>query len=230
MPTHIFLALGMWDEVVSQNELASGRDRAIWAPNHYTQWLGYGYLQQGRYDTAQRHLELMRRNAEKGLRERAGAGRALADLATLNGNRAPPAPRHERDEVPDIVQLELQALLRQAGGATDEAVRLMREAAVLEDRMPAEFGPPPDVKPAHELFGELLLEAGRAAEAQREFARALALAPKRALSLLGLGRAAAAAGDRATAAQAYREVREIWHRADPGLPGLAEASRSVGAP
>src|SRR5216110_3897687 len=101
---------------------------------------------------------------------------------------------------------------------------------VLEDRMPAEFGPPPDVKPAHELFGELLLEAGRAAEAQREFARALALAPKRALSLLGLGRAAAAAGDRATAAQAYREVREIWHRADPGLPGLAEASRSVGAP
>src|SRR2546430_2305765 len=130
----------------------------------------------------------------------------------------------------DLVQLELQALLRQAGGATDEAVRLMREAAVLEDRMPAEFGPPPDVKPAHELFGELLLEAGRAAEAQREFARALALAPKRALSLLGLGRAAAAAGDRATAAQAYREVREIWHRADPGLPGLAEASRSVGAP
>ena len=283
MPTHIFLALGMWDEVVSQNELASGRDRANWAPNHYTQWLGYGYLQQGRYDTAQRHLELMRRNAEKGLRgravlaqmraeyvvnserwdcpclrwdidltavrardaavdlftlglsalkrgERAGAERALADLVTLNGNRAPPAPGHERDEVPDIVQLELQALLRQAGGATDEAVRLMREAAVLEDRMPAEFGPPPDVKPAHELFGELLLEAGRAAEAQREFARALALAPKRALSLLGLGRAAAAAGDRATAAQAYREVREIWHRADPGLPGLAEASRSVGAP
>jgi len=283
MPTHIFLALGMWDEVVSQNELASGRDRANWAPNHYTQWLGYGYLQQGRYDTAQRHLELMRRNAEKGLRgravlaqmraeyvvnserwdcpclrwdidltavrardaavdlltlglsalkrgERAGAERALADLVTLNGNRAPPAPGQERDEVPDIVQLELQALLRQAGGATDEAVRLMREAAALEDRMPAEFGPPADVKPAHELFGEMLLEAGRAAEAQREFARALALAPKRALSLLGLGRAAAAAGDRATAAQAYREVREIWHRADPGLPGLAEASRSVGAP
>jgi tetratricopeptide (TPR) repeat protein len=162
--------------------------------------------------------------------ERARAERALADLVTLNGNRARPAPGQERDEVPDIVQLELQALLRQAGGARDEAVRLMREAAALEDRMPAEFGPPADVKPAHELFGEMLLEAGRAAQAQREFARALELAPKRALSLLGLGRAAAAAGDRATAAQAYRAVREIWHRADPGLPGFAEASRSVGAP
>src|SRR2546430_15894385 len=106
----------------------------------------------------------------------------------------------------DLVQLELQALLRQAGGATDEAVRLMREAAVLEDRMPAEFGPPPDVKPAHELFGEMLLGAGRAAEAQREFARALALAPKRALSLLGLGRGAAARGGRAAAPPAHREA------------------------
>src|SRR5207247_9529166 len=65
--------------------------------------------------------------------ERAGAERALADLVTLNGNRAPPAPGQERDEVPDIVQLELQALLRQAGGATDGAVGLMREAAVLEE-------------------------------------------------------------------------------------------------
>jgi len=85
------------------------------------------------------------------------------------------------------------------------------------------------VKPAHELFGEMLLEAGRAGEAQREFARALELAPKRALSLLGLGRAAAAAGDRATAARAYDELRQIWHRADPNTPGLVEAARFLAA-
>src|SRR5260370_37983476 len=33
MTTHIFLALGMWDEVVSQNEIASGRDRRAWTPD-----------------------------------------------------------------------------------------------------------------------------------------------------------------------------------------------------
>src|SRR5256884_8798316 len=61
--------------------------------------------------------------------ERAGAERALADLVTLNGNRAPPAPGHERDEGPDIVQLELQALLRQAGGGAGEAGGLLRAGA-----------------------------------------------------------------------------------------------------
>ena len=115
------------------------------------------------------------------------------------------------------------------GAAVEDAVRLMRQASVLEERVAGEFGPPADVKPAHELLGEMLLEAARAREAQGEFARALELAPKRALSLLGLGRAAAAAGDRATAAHAYSELQQIWHRADPDIPGLTEAARFLAA-
>lgn len=66
MTTHIFLALGMWDDVVSQNEIAAGADRASWTPTHYTYWLGYGYLQQGRYGEALRHLELVHRNMAMG--------------------------------------------------------------------------------------------------------------------------------------------------------------------
>ena len=282
MTTHIFLALGMWDEVVSQNELASGRDHAAWTPHHYTQWLGYGYLQQGRYADAFRHLQRMHENMNQSRRgravvaqmraeyvvnteqwdspclqwsidlstvrsrdaavdgfvgalsalkrgDRADAGRRLVDLATLNRNRAPPEAGQERDRVPDILEQELRALLRQADGDLTGAVALTREATALEDAMPLEFGPPAVVKPSHELLGEILLQAGRPAAAQAEFARALALAPKRALSLLGLGRAAAAAGDPATAARAYRELREIWHGSDPSLPGLMEATRFLAA-
>ncbi|HET9709057.1 MAG TPA: hypothetical protein VFP39_12220, partial [Gemmatimonadales bacterium] len=66
MTTHIFLALGMWDDVVSQNEIAAGPDRASWTPTHYTYWLGYGYLQQGRYEEALRHLDLVHRNMAMG--------------------------------------------------------------------------------------------------------------------------------------------------------------------
>jgi tetratricopeptide (TPR) repeat protein len=66
MTTHIFLALGMWDEVVSQNEIAAGPERIAWTPSHYTYWLGYGYLQQGRYGAALQHLDLVHRNMEHG--------------------------------------------------------------------------------------------------------------------------------------------------------------------
>ena len=285
MTTHIFLALGMWDEVVSQNELASGRDRAAWTANHYTAWLGYGYLQQGRYGDALRHLNLMHKNmdwsrprqraelalmradyvvnterwdggplqggkidlAEARLRDkavdafvfglsavkrgdRAGAERNLADLATFSQMRAAIDTGPEKDRVPSILEKGLRALLRQADGAEDDAVALLREATALEDAMPLEFGPPAVVKPSHELLCEVLLQADRPREAQVECARALRLAPRRARSLLGLGRAAAAAGDRRTAARAYGDLRAIWHRADPDLPGLAEAVRFLAKP
>lgn len=56
MTTHIFLALGMWRDVVSQNIIASGPDTSKWQAGHYTSWLLYGYLQQGRFDDARRLL------------------------------------------------------------------------------------------------------------------------------------------------------------------------------
>ncbi len=70
MTTHIFVAMGMWDEVVAQNEVAAGPDRELWRPGHYTWWLGYGYLQQGRWRDAEVYLEAMRNatGTEKGQR------------------------------------------------------------------------------------------------------------------------------------------------------------------
>lgn len=61
MPSHIFLQLGLWDDVVASNERAWAASRAeIVArklPNtslsfHALSWLHYGYLQQGRYTSA----------------------------------------------------------------------------------------------------------------------------------------------------------------------------------
>jgi hypothetical protein len=62
MTTHIFLALGMWDETVAQNVVAAGPDSTRWRPGHYTAWMDYGLLQQGKYRDARRHLEVMRGN------------------------------------------------------------------------------------------------------------------------------------------------------------------------
>lgn len=56
MSSHIFMALGMWDDVVAANETAvrvvSQRAAAAGRPplvcGHYPSWLEYGYLEQGR--------------------------------------------------------------------------------------------------------------------------------------------------------------------------------------
>jgi hypothetical protein len=43
--------------------------------------------------------------------------------------------------------------------------------------------------------------------------------------LIGLARAAARAGDTKAAESAIRDLEEIWHQADPGLPELEEIRR-----
>src|SRR5438445_9080362 len=109
--------------------------------------------------------------------DRAGAERNLADLVTFSQMRAAIDTGPEKDRVPSILEKELRALLRQADGAGDDAVALLREATALEDAMPLEFGQPAVVKPSHELLCEVLLQAARPREAQVECARALRLAP-----------------------------------------------------
>ncbi len=65
MTTHIFLALGMWPETVRQNAIASGKDSTAWKPGHYTAWMNYALLQQGKYADARRQLQVMRANLAK---------------------------------------------------------------------------------------------------------------------------------------------------------------------
>jgi tetratricopeptide (TPR) repeat protein len=139
-----------------------------------------------------------------------------------------PGTRHHRLDKVAILRIELRAVVRDASGATDEAITLLREAARIEDATPAEFGPPDVVKPVHELLGEMLMKKGRAHEAEQAFERSLELAPRRSLSLLGLARAATAAGDRVAAAGAYAELASVWRHADPEVPGLAEVRQSGG--
>ena len=62
MTTHIFLALGMWPEVIAQNTIAAGPDRRRWTAGHYTYWLHYGLLQAGRTEEAVALLDELRAN------------------------------------------------------------------------------------------------------------------------------------------------------------------------
>jgi len=68
MTSHIFLAMGMWDDVVAVNEKAvhvsrHAREQAhqpVRSCGHYPEWLEYGYLQQGRVKDAAALLDACR--------------------------------------------------------------------------------------------------------------------------------------------------------------------------
>jgi hypothetical protein len=83
-------------------------------------------------------------------------------------------------------------VIRWAKGQKDEALALAKEAAEVEKTMAAPSGPPEPIKPAFELYGELLLDAGRAREAAQAFEQSLLRTPKRTPSVKGLERATAA--------------------------------------
>ena len=85
MTSHIFLALGMWNDVVEANEAATRIVNQQHAFNgktsshcgHYNYWLEYGYLETGRIDKAKEVLAACRTEAsEAGMAARA---RGVAD-------------------------------------------------------------------------------------------------------------------------------------------------------
>ena len=108
-----------------------------------------------------------------------------------------------------------------------KAIELMKQATTLEEQMSPPLGPPILIKPSHELFGEILLKAGKPAEALAQFKVALLRQPNRARSLLGAARAAAQAGDQAGAAATYAKLLAQWDQADQELAELREAREFV---
>lgn len=128
-----------------------------------------------------------------------------------------------------ILEKELAAIVRLAAGQKDEAVRLAKEAVDIELTMSPPSGPPDPMKPALELYGDVLLEANRPGDAAAAYAQSLLRTPKRTPSLLGLARASARAGDLDAARQHYRELASM-PGASPASPAVQEAHKFLKAP
>jgi hypothetical protein len=66
--------------------------------------------------------------------------------------------------------------------------RLLKEATAIELTLDAPSGPTEPIKPSFELYGEWLLEQGRAKEAAAQFEQALSRTPNRRISMQGMER------------------------------------------
>lgn len=280
MPSHIFLALGMWDDVESCND-------ASWKASkfnsyHAAHWLEYAYLQQGRFREARELLNKVESEAKskqnyqdvqwyipamraayviesKSRFSEVSASPAVpsgdsfaygvadvfaAGLSAIHENKIDDAIRYHSDIqkaigsennseskaaeckahaanmspaenlAVQVMEKELHAAILNAQGKKEDALQLLKEATAVEDSMTFEFGPPLPVKPSHEMLAEFLLDAGKYKEAQDEFNKALARAPRRSQSLVGLAKAADQSGDSQVAKEAQSELQSIRRKAD----------------
>jgi tetratricopeptide (TPR) repeat protein len=257
MTSHIFVAMGMWDDVIRANINATtvqdrGRAARGTGPNHcghYSSWLAYGYLMKERWSDAEAAMDRCQQSQahpdsdDRGYYARMRARQVIdrkdwnaAGRWTFDVSDAPAAQRgydfttayaaaqrgdlevarrlldtfaRQRSDDPraHIQELELEALLARAGGAEDRAIELLEEAAEMEEGLPFEFGPPASLKPPHELLGEVLLDAGRPAEAVAAFQASLELTPMRTPSLRGLAEAAERAGMESLARETRERIR-----------------------
>ena len=152
-----------------------------------------------------------------------GLAMAFDGATTAHGSMIKARTMSANTESKTIGELEVDAVSASVKGDHERAAGLMGQATKLEEALGPPSGPPEVIKPAHELFGEILLRGGKPEAAAEQFEVSLLRQPNRARSLLGKARAAAKIGDRTTAASTYKQFLEQWQQADQGLPELLEA-------
>ena len=305
MPSHIYVAMGMWDEVVASNEVSwqasvdrMKRKNLDYSAQSYHafHWLMYGYLQQGRYAKARQIMDDMVRYTEavptKGARaylismkgtyliETNDWDSPVADIEVdrddlnislraiyfyIEGVKV----YHTKDveklqevihtmederlqktvlvnekgvavcsgagwtsEIPNqldidqayVMELQLKGLLAGLNGDTKAAETWLKEATLLEENISYAYGPPPIVKPSHELYGEWLLQANRPEEAEVQFDKALDRGPNRVLSLRGKKEVGTHLGNDVMTREVEELIQEIMKQADEKVTAEMEAA------
>lgn len=115
----------------------------------------------------------------------------------------------------EIQRLALAAWVAHGEGKAEEAVRLMRASAELEDASEKDNVTPGAIIPARELLGELLLELKRPGEALKAFEAALLRAPNRRNGLDRAAQAARLIGDQTKASHYEQQHRQLRAPAQP---------------
>ena len=123
----------------------------------------------------------------------------------------------------EVQRLVAAAWIAKAKDQSDEAHKLMRAAADMEDRNEKHIVTPGRVLPARELLGEMLLELKQPSAALKEFETSQVREPNRLRAYAGAAAAADAAGERDKARAHYARLVELTRDADTALPEVSRA-------
>jgi hypothetical protein len=148
---------------------------------------------------------------------------AAADKILVLSNQRGQQPLVQK--ILDLQAKEAQAAAAEATGDQEKTIALMDDAVAIEDSIYALSQPPYPAIPAHELYGDMLMEINLPAAAEKQFALALQRTPRRPMAIYGLAQCAQAQGDRQGAAKQYGKFLRVWKNADQGLPAISVARR-----
>jgi len=110
-----------------------------------------------------------------------------------------------------------------AEGRNEEAVKLMRAAADLEDSTEKHVAMENRLYPMREMLGDLLLETGQSGPALQAYEASLRAAPNRLRGFYGAAKAAKATGDSAKARKYFESVAVLAKNSDSQRPEIQEA-------
>ena len=184
---------GRWDEIAGSPNPAPDLPyvTAIW---HYAQ--GMAAVRQSRPDDAGAHLAALRPLAADPL---------MDELMVWD--------RYPLAHAARIAERTLTAEIAAAGGDHEAAVAALREAVAIEDGIPYDE-PPGWHAPVRHSLGAVLLQAGRAAEAEQVYREDLRRNPDNGWALFGLAQSLQAQGRAAEAETARSSFSAAWGNAD----------------
>lgn len=172
---------------------------------------------------AQAHVHFARAIGSARSGNPAAARPEVAALGAIEDAIVVPPGTYDWKTQVSIARQVAEAWLVYAEGRKEEALRIMRAAADLDDSSEKHPVTPGAVLPAREQLGEMLLELGRPYEALSEYEASLKRAPRRLAGLYGAARAAKAAGDMSKAGGYFTQLAELTKNGDSSRAEVKEA-------
>ena len=127
----------------------------------------------------------------------------------------------------DIQITAVRAWLAHGQAHGEEAVKLMRAAADLEDSSEKHVAMENRLYPMRELLADLLMEQGQAGAALVEYEASMKSTPQRLRGFFGAARAAGASGDRAKQDAYFRDLVRLTRDADSDRAEIRQARQFI---
>jgi tetratricopeptide (TPR) repeat protein len=197
IPSRLPLELGNWEQAAQIDPL---KDGVPWAKA--LSWMAIG-VGNARANNQARAAEAERMLA------------SLRDQATKMNNT------YWANQI-DVQRQEVAAWIAHAAGKKDDALKMIRSAAELEESMDKHAVTPGPLLPAREMLAQMLAVNQQPKEALAEYEAVLKVAPNRFNALYGAAVAAEASGQPQTAKNYYQKVNDI-------APGSQRAEQKTAA-